>query len=109
MKVRPGKPCIGCARDGHFTIVNDGTSWCQQHTFTRRNAYTHPDYLALKAKLTAVRAAGAPIMCAYCRVRPATQPDHAVALAHGGAHDATNLVPSCQRCNQGKNAGGHDG
>lgn len=37
--------------------------------------------------------------CVYCRVAPADSIDHFVPLKRGGAHDSSNIVPACRRCN----------
>jgi 5-methylcytosine-specific restriction endonuclease McrA len=42
--------------------------------------------------------------CAYCLHRKATQIDHIVPLAKGGANEIENLVPSCGTCNARKNS-----
>lgn len=41
-------------------------------------------------------------LCAYCAVRPATDVDHFMPLARGGAHALANLVPACGDCNRRK-------
>lgn len=40
--------------------------------------------------------------CAYCGVSGDMQIEHVVPLSKGGAHDAMNIVPACQRCNYSK-------
>ncbi|MEO3857474.1 HNH endonuclease [Acrocarpospora sp. B8E8] len=40
-------------------------------------------------------------LCAYC-LAPATVLDHVDALARGGGHTATNVVPACDACNSAK-------
>ena len=43
--------------------------------------------------------------CAYCMVKLAKPTmDHVVALARGGAHSLSNIVPACKPCNYSKNA-----
>jgi 5-methylcytosine-specific restriction endonuclease McrA len=44
-------------------------------------------------------------MCAYCGERPAIHQDHVVPLSKGGTDDLSNLLPSCQPCNQSKGHG----
>jgi 5-methylcytosine-specific restriction endonuclease McrA len=41
--------------------------------------------------------------CHWCG-RPATTVDHVVARVLGGAHDLSNLVPSCAKCNYSRGA-----
>lgn len=38
-------------------------------------------------------------MCAYCLVKPYEHMEHVIPIAKGGAHDPTNVVPSCATCN----------
>jgi len=42
-------------------------------------------------------------ICAYCP-RTATEIDHIIPIARGGAHVAGNLVPACKSCNSSKGA-----
>ncbi|KKL28009.1 hypothetical protein LCGC14_2379430 [marine sediment metagenome] len=43
--------------------------------------------------------------CAYCGKKPSTlAQDHVIPLSLGGDDTATNLAPSCQRCNSSKGA-----
>lgn len=42
-------------------------------------------------------------LCAYCRVAPWEQQDHVRALARGGQHTISNVVPACAACNSRKN------
>lgn len=37
--------------------------------------------------------------CAYCGTSEKLEMDHIVPLSRGGAHAASNIVPSCKRCN----------
>ncbi len=39
------------------------------------------------------------VRCAYGCGRPATQQDHVMAIARGGKHEASNVVPIDARCN----------
>ena len=42
-------------------------------------------------------------LCVYCNTRPAKlMMDHVDALNSGGAHDPSNVVPACGRCNSSK-------
>ncbi|MBC7594115.1 MAG: HNH endonuclease [Kineosporiaceae bacterium] len=41
-------------------------------------------------------------LCAYCGSGEKITPDHVIPLVHGGAHDITNIVPACRRCNCSK-------
>lgn len=44
--------------------------------------------------------------CAYCGIKPKKiTKDHIIPLARGGSHTATNIVPSCQPCNNKKYVG----
>jgi len=81
-------------------------------------AKEHPEYYRAAAKLRRARLRGVECtltqveakelfeeyagLCAYCLTR-ATTLDHVVALASGGAHSKTNLVPACKTCNSSKN------
>lgn len=40
--------------------------------------------------------------CAYCGCAGPMQMEHAIPLARGGAHDPSNVVPSCAECNMMK-------
>lgn len=40
--------------------------------------------------------------CAYCGASGKLTDDHAIALANDGAHDISNILPACHRCNCSK-------
>jgi len=42
--------------------------------------------------------------CAYCDAAGEMQIEHVVPVARGGTHTADNIVPSCKKCNNSKNA-----
>jgi 5-methylcytosine-specific restriction endonuclease McrA len=44
------------------------------------------------------------VWCAYCELAMASQQDHVRPLSKGGLHTASNVVPSCARCNYRKGA-----
>ncbi|MFZ3557121.1 HNH endonuclease [Streptomyces sp. BH055] len=43
-------------------------------------------------------------LCVYCGSRSAITLDHVIPLSRGGAHNSSNLVPSCTPCNEEKQA-----
>lgn len=38
-------------------------------------------------------------LCAYCRLKPATDRDHVVPISKGGTGYISNILPSCKSCN----------
>lgn len=42
--------------------------------------------------------------CAYCGTAGEMELEHVVAISQGGAHDISNIVPACKRCNTSKRA-----
>lgn len=88
---------------------------------TRRPTITQTMKMAIARRYGVSPGEEAWIACAYCpapiliawgdpeRVRfldtsrrPMPELDHVVALVNGGAHDVSNIVPACMRCNRSK-------
>lgn len=75
--------------------------WWRRDKSARRRALLAPDKIP-EAEWLELCAAYCNV-CAYCGIATSnlTQ-DHIVALAAGGTHDITNIVPACQPCNSAK-------
>ena len=69
-----------------------GGAWQGQQA--RKAAYGS-DYQANRAIILR----GDPL-CYWCRTAPATTADHLRAVAQGGGHEVSNLVPACEPCNR---------
>lgn len=97
----PPKPCTVCG-----TLVRDGGSRCEQH----RQSWVKnkPTKRVTGRRLQAMREAlfMRDPLCAECtrlgRVSLATQRDHIVPLAEGGADDHTNEQGLCDDCHREK-------
>jgi 5-methylcytosine-specific restriction protein A len=100
------RTCCGC---GHAFVPRhaqvfrcpacEPTGRDQKDPTTRAQRDGTGDYERNRAAVLA----GSP-MCAYGCRRPATTVDHVVAVANGGTHDLSNLVPACGPCNSSKAA-----
>jgi 5-methylcytosine-specific restriction endonuclease McrA len=61
-----------------------------------------PDKLFTSAEWVEIKRAHG-FACAYCGVKPhRLTADHVVAIASGGRHIASNIVPACRSCNSAK-------
>jgi 5-methylcytosine-specific restriction protein A len=104
MKAAP-KPCThpGCG-----ALVRDGTSRCPKHP---QQVWAKPASATKRVtgrKLQAMREAlfTRQPLCVICqaqgRVRLATQRDHTIPLAEGGADDDSNVQGLCEPCHDAK-------
>jgi 5-methylcytosine-specific restriction enzyme A len=96
-----------CTFNGCTLLVRDGSGRCGAHP--RENwAKTIPTKRITGRRLQAMRAAlfSRDPLCAHCRdkgrVTPATERDHIVPLAEGGADDSTNEQGLCALCHEVK-------
>lgn len=97
-----------CSHPGCGVLVHDGTSRCPKH----------PGKVWTKSPLATKRVTGRRLqalraelfksqpLCVECqragRVRVATQRDHVIPLAEGGADDESNVQPLCADCHEVK-------
>lgn len=96
-----------CSYPGCGVLVHDGSSRCAKHPKAVWAKPT-PTKRITGRRLQALRAAlfaRAPL-CAECerqgRVTPATERDHIVPLAEGGADDDSNVQGLCHECHEAK-------
>lgn len=105
MPMSPPRPCTkpGCGR-----LVHDGLGRCEAH---QKPAWSKPANTTRRTtgrKLQGMRAElfRSNPLCAMCeaqgRVTIATQRDHIVPLAEGGADDASNTQGLCKACHDVK-------
>ncbi len=105
MPATPPKPC---SHPGCGVLVRDGSSRCAKHpkaqwakpvTATKR--VTGRKLQALRAELFARQP-----LCVLCqaqgKVTLASQRDHIIPLAEGGADDAANVQGLCEPCHASK-------
>ncbi|MFD1709078.1 HNH endonuclease [Ottowia sp. GY511] len=96
-----------CSAPGCGVLVHDGSGRCAKHA---RAAWVkaQPTKRITGRRLQAMRAAlfARSPLCAECerqgRVTPATERDHIVPLAEGGADDDTNVQGLCHACHEEK-------
>lgn len=101
MPTSPPRPCTVCG-----TLVRDGGSRCERH----RQSWVKnkPTKRITGRRLQAMREAlfSRDPLCAECkrhgRFSLATQRDHIVPLAEGGADDHTNEQGLCDECHDAK-------
>jgi 5-methylcytosine-specific restriction endonuclease McrA len=105
------RTCCGC---GHAFVPRhaqvfrcetcEPTGRDQKDPTTRAQRDGTGDYERNRAIVLAPGAVtGQPPTCVYCGA-PATTVDHVVAVANGGTHELSNLVPACSPCNSSKAA-----
>ena len=101
MPSSPPKPCAECG-----TLVRDGSNRCEAHR--RVWVKAKPTKRITGRRLQAMREAlfQREPLCQHCKARgfykPATQRDHIVPLAEGGADDASNEQALCDDCHREK-------
>lgn len=97
-----------CTHPGCGALVRDGSGRCAKHP---KEAWAKPVTATKRItgrKLQAMRAAlfASNPLCVECerqgRITLATQRDHKVPLAEGGADDATNEQGLCEACHEAK-------
>lgn len=82
----------------------DKAKACRDHSNLMRRGRIHgASGTHTKAQRTYLRATYLG-RCAYCFDSNATDFDHVVPLARGGANDIANIVPACEQCNASKGA-----
>jgi 5-methylcytosine-specific restriction protein A len=106
MPIAAPKPC---SQPGCGVLVRDGSSRCERHKLaawsTRRQT---PTKRVTGRRLQRMRQAlfQREPLCRECakhgRTRLATQRDHEIPLAEGGADDETNEQPLCDECHASK-------
>lgn len=105
MPSAPPKPCTapGCGK-----LVRDGSGRCEAHQRPAWSKQVGATKRTTGRKLQAMRAQlfRASPLCVACeaqgRVTAATQRDHIIPLAEGGADDASNVQALCEACHEVK-------
>ena len=95
---RRGHECRSCwnRRQPKYRNPTKRAVYRQNRRARERGRITSADWLAVLERH------GHP--CAYCGTDGPLTMDHVIPLAKGGAHDPSNIVPACRRCNSRKDS-----